>query len=201
MKKTKIVSVFFILYIILVQSTFGNEKTIVGFSPGDTAKKIILDSIKNSKFSINIAAYSFTSKQITLALIDAQKRGVKIRIVADKKSNTGKYTAITYLVNHQIPVKLNDKYSIMHNKFMIFDDVSVQTGSFNYTNNAVSRNAENVICLINQPKIANKYILEFNRLWNESKNANPNINIGKNFSINITKFLNKNYKSVTSSNF
>ncbi|EGY29577.1 hypothetical protein Rin_00004470 [Candidatus Regiella insecticola 5.15] len=56
-----------------------------------------------------------------------------MRVVANKKSNGGKYTAATYLANHRVPVRLNDKYAIMHNKFMVVDSHSVETGSFNYT--------------------------------------------------------------------
>ncbi|MDQ1237592.1 MAG: phospholipase D family protein [Wigglesworthia glossinidia] len=175
---------FFIFFILcslinsnIVLSTTNNTSSNlirVGFSPGNTAQKIILDAIKESSISIDIAAYSFTSKLISLALIDAEQRGVKIRILADKKSNSGKYTAATYLSNHKIPVRLNDKYSIMHNKFMIIDHKSVQTGSFNYTQSAANKNAENVIFIKNIAEIAEKYEIEFNRLWNEASEKNKN---------------------------
>ncbi|MGP1925062.1 MAG: phospholipase D family protein [Arsenophonus sp. NEOnobi-MAG3] len=108
-------------------------------------------AIEEAKISIDIAAYSFTSKPIALALVDAKQRGVNVSLVADKKSNSGKYTAVTYLGNHRIPVRLNDKYAIMHNKFMIVDGHSIETGSFNYTQSAAFRNAENVIYLRNRP--------------------------------------------------
>lgn len=141
----------------------------VGFLPGRTGKQIVLTAIEEGKISIDIAAYSFTSKPIALALVDAKNRGINVRVVADKKSNGGKYTAVTYLANHRVPVRLNDKYAIMHNKFMIVDGHSVETGSFNYTTqSAASRNAENVIYLRNRPDIAEKYTREFNRLWNEA---------------------------------
>lgn len=78
---------------------------------------------------------------------------------------------MTYLVNHRVPVRLNDKYAIMHNKFMIVDGRSVETGSFNYTQSAASRNAENVIYLRNRLDIAEKYAREFNRLWSEAEDT------------------------------
>ncbi|VFP87311.1 phospholipase D family protein [Candidatus Erwinia haradaeae] len=149
------------------------QDIIVGFSPGQTAKQIILLAISEAHKSIDIAAYSFTSKPIALALIDAQNRGVNVRLVADKKSNSSRYTAVTYLTNHHIAVKLNEKYAIMHNKFIIIDGHSIETGSFNYTQSAVERNAENVIYLRNYPKISEKYMIEFNRLWKESIYIKP----------------------------
>ncbi|MBK4775938.1 endonuclease (plasmid) [Candidatus Pantoea edessiphila] len=145
----------------------------VGFSPGHSAIQIILNAIEKSRNSISVAAYSFTSKPIALALINAQERGVNVRLVVDKKSNTGKYTAVTYLVNHFVPVRLNNRYTIMHNKFMIIDDKSVETGSFNYTKNATSHNAENVIYIKNRIDVARKYSKEFDRLWDEGKDAKP----------------------------
>uniref|UniRef100_A0A1A9Z1B8 Mitochondrial cardiolipin hydrolase n=1 Tax=Glossina pallidipes TaxID=7398 RepID=A0A1A9Z1B8_GLOPL len=103
--------IFFIFFSFIQSNTvssanFHSDSNIirVGFSPGSTAQKIILDAIKEASTSIDIAAYSFTSKLISLALMDAEHRGVKIRVLADKKSNSGKYTAVTYLSNHKIPI-------------------------------------------------------------------------------------------------
>lgn len=169
-KPTKVTAVIF-LVLLSFTSPFSASTRIedveVGFSPGMTANQIVITAIEEAETSIDIAAYSFTNKPISLALVDAQNRGVNVRVLADKKSNGGKYTAVTYLVNHRVPVRLNDKYAIMHNKFMIVDGRSVETGSFNYTQSAVSRNAENVIYFRNRPDIAEKYIREFNRLWRE----------------------------------
>ena len=57
----------------------------------------------------------------------------------------------------------------MHNKFMVIDGVTVETGSFNYTAAAVKSNAENAIVLRNAPEIAKVYTTEWTRLWDEVK--------------------------------
>lgn len=60
----------------------------VGFSPahgGQSALNVVLDGITNAQSEILVAAYSFTSKPIAAALVDAQERGVTVRVVADKK--------------------------------------------------------------------------------------------------------------------
>lgn len=168
-KVTAVIFSFLLTFTSPLSASTSIQDVEVGFSPGRTAKQIVLLAIEEAKTSIDIAAYSFTSKPIALALVDAQNRGVNVRVVADKKSNGGKYTAVTYLANHSVPVRLNDKYAIMHNKFMIVDGRSVETGSFNYTQSAASRNAENVIYLRNRPDIAEKYTQEFNRLWSEAE--------------------------------
>lgn len=96
--------------------------------------------------------------------------------MADEKSNTGKYTAVKYLANQGVPVRHNGRYAIMHNKFMVVDGDTVQTGSFNYTASALSRNAENVLLIQEVPELAATYQGEFNRLWNESERKSGNLN-------------------------
>ncbi|CUR53405.1 PLD-like domain-containing protein [Serratia symbiotica] len=167
-KKNIITFLCIIIFIFPILASTNLYDIEVGFSPGKTAKKIILKAIEEAKISIDVAAYSFTSKPIALAIVNAYEHGINVRIIADKKSNSGRYTAITYIANHKVPVRLNDKYSIMHNKFMIIDNNSLETGSFNYTKNATLHNAENVIYLRNKPDITKKYLQEFNRLWDES---------------------------------
>jgi phosphatidylserine/phosphatidylglycerophosphate/cardiolipin synthase-like enzyme len=56
----------------------------------------------------------------------------------------------------------------MHHKFAILDHAVVLTGSFNWTVQAVKNNQENILFLEN-PAIANIYLEEFNRIWNEFK--------------------------------
>jgi phosphatidylserine/phosphatidylglycerophosphate/cardiolipin synthase-like enzyme len=99
---------------------------------------------------------------------------VKVAVVADQKGNSGKYTAVNFLANQRIPVRLNDNYAIMHHKFMVIDAKSVQLGSFNYSAAAVDKNAENVLLLKDVPGIASRYLEEWNRLWDESIDVERN---------------------------
>lgn len=140
---------------------------VTGFSPSGTAQTVILDALNEAKHTIDLAAYSFTSKPVSMALLAAQKRGVVLRVLADEKANSTQYTAVTFLANQGVPVRLNRRYSIMHHKFAVIDNQSVQTGSFNYSAAADKRNAENVIYLRNSPETAAAYAQEFNRLWAE----------------------------------
>jgi cardiolipin hydrolase len=54
----------------------------------------------------------------------------------------------------------------MHHKFCVIDESIVITGSFNWTSQAVNFNQENILFYENK-EIAQKYITEFNKLWNE----------------------------------
>jgi phosphatidylserine/phosphatidylglycerophosphate/cardiolipin synthase-like enzyme len=74
---------------------------------------------------ILVQAYSFTSPAIAKALADAKASGVDIEVILDKSQWTEKYSGATYLANHKIPVLIDDKHAIAHNKVMIIDDNTV----------------------------------------------------------------------------
>ena len=137
-----------------------------GFSPGN-AEAVVVSAIGSAKKELRVAAYSFTSKPIAKALVDAKKRGVNVEVVLDKSQEGERYTASTFLVNEGVPVRINRKYAIMHNKFMVIDGDTVETGSFNYTSAAASKNAENVL-VIRDSTLATTYSKEWLRLWNEA---------------------------------
>lgn len=140
-----------------------------GFSPNGNSLNLVIKGIDSAKKSIHVAAYSFTSKPIATALLNASKRGVTIQVVADEKSNSGKYSAVTYLANNGIPVRLDGNYPIFHHKFMVIDSVNLETGSFNYSAAAATKNAENVLVLWNVPQIAQAYDHEWARVWAEAQ--------------------------------
>lgn len=140
----------------------------VAFSPGG-AEGLVLREITGARTSIDLAAYSFTSTSVAKALVDAHKRGVRVRAVLDKSQLSERYTGATFLANAGIEVRINSRYAIMHNKFMVLDGVAVQTGSFNYTKAAAEKNAENIVVIRNNDAVASAYAKEWQRLWNESE--------------------------------
>ena len=146
----------------------------IGFSPKGAALDIILKGIRDSEKSILVAAYSFTSKPISTELVAAYKRGVDVKVIADKKSNSGKYSAVTFLANQDVPVRQNGNYRIFHHKFMVFDGLHVETGSFNYSAATVNKNAENGIMITGNKSIADEYSQLWKILWNESLDLQPN---------------------------
>lgn len=151
-----------------IDITAGQVK--IGFSKNQGSGELVLDLINNAKTSIHLAAYGFNHIQIINALISAYTRGVDVKIVLDKSDaeNTSK-DAVKTMYEQKIPIRIDSLYAIMHNKFMIVDGITVETGSFNYTQNAQCHNAENVLILVNQPAVAQRYEQRWQELWNESK--------------------------------
>ena len=139
-----------------------NNAVKVFFTPGTDCENAIVERIKQSN-KMDIAIYSITSPAITNAIITAYNNGATIRIVTDKIQAKGKKSLVPQLRSVGIPVRTNKKTKIEHNKFIVFDDAYVESGSFNYTNNASSHNSENCI-FFDQPE-GLEYSKRLEYLW------------------------------------
>ena len=144
----------------------------VGFSPQRNALEVVMSLILSAQSELLVAAYSFTSQPIALALAEAHRRGVLVRLVIDHEQNNdeqGGYKAADYLVSQGIEVIRCSNYACMHHKFMVADSTHVQLGSFNYTASANTRNAETAITFRDAPELAIVYRTEWTRLATEPK--------------------------------
>jgi phosphatidylserine/phosphatidylglycerophosphate/cardiolipin synthase-like enzyme len=110
MKKS--ISIFFALYVIIfcVHCLYAEEVKLdhttlkVYFSPNGGCRDAIIQEIKNAKNEILVQAYSFTSKEIAKALVDAFKRHVKIQVILDQGQRTEKESVASHLAKKGIPV-------------------------------------------------------------------------------------------------
>jgi len=128
----------------------------VYFSPHGGCTQAIVDNLNWAEKYVRVQAYSFTSKPIAEALIAAHKRGADVKVVLDKSQPHAKGGKIDMLVDAGIPVMIDKKHAIAHNKVIIIDGVTVLTGSFNFTNAAEDKNAENLL-VIRDKVVARKY--------------------------------------------
>lgn len=133
----------------------------VFFSPNGDATEAIVKEICKARSEVLVQAYSFTSKPIAKALMDAHRRGVKVIAVLDKSQRREKYTGATFLANAGIPVLIDDQHAIAHNKIMIIDRQTLITGSFNFTKAAEEKNAENLLILKGNNQLIEKYLANF----------------------------------------
>jgi len=148
---------------------YSQESIEAGFSPSPGAIILIEEAINQAQISVDIAAYSFTSQKVANALIEANRRGVAVRVLLDKGQDKRHYKAIEELRGAGIPIRINSRYAIMHDKYIIVDGQTVETGSFNYTASAEHRNAENVIVIKNNKKLALEYTENWQKLWDEGE--------------------------------
>jgi phosphatidylserine/phosphatidylglycerophosphate/cardiolipin synthase-like enzyme len=140
----------------------GQDSIQVYFSPRGGTTDAVVKTLDGAKKSILVQAYSFTSDPIAEALKRAHVRNVNVMVVLDKSQRTAKYTSLEYLAQAGIPVWIDSKHAIQHNKVMVIDDATVITGSFNFSKAAEERNAENLL-IISNPMIAKMYTENWER--------------------------------------
>jgi len=128
------------------------------FTPPQLCGDLIVSHINKAKHSIFVQAYGFTSKKIIDALARAKNRGLQVEIILDRSNfREKKYDLLKSLQNNQIQIYQDKVAGIAHNKVIIIDENTVITGSFNFTENADKRNAENVIILDSRDIAKNYY--------------------------------------------
>jgi len=139
----------------------------VGFSPEGSARTLVLKVIGEAQRSIQILAYAFQAPDITEALVAARKRGVAVRVVVDKERNTGKASraAMDIVTRNGVELRTNDRFHLHHDKTIIVDGSTVQTGSFNYAPSAETKNSENVVVFREMPDIAARFLFHWQSRW------------------------------------
>jgi len=136
----------------------------VYFTPPANAAVAIVKAIDASEREVLVQAYGFTHNAIAQALVRAHERGVKVRVLLDQKSQSSNRYVIGVLTDAQIDLRQDGKHAIAHNKVMVIDQTIVITGSFNFTNSAASRNAENFLVLKSED-LAEQYRLQWQNHW------------------------------------
>ena len=143
----------------------------VAFSPNEGSEELVVKAIASARSSIGVAAYSFTSPVVAKALLLASKRGVDVRVVVDENGNKSKASlaALNLLANAGIPTRTISRYAIHHDKYMVVDKVTVQTGSFNYSKAAAKSNSENVVVIWNNPDLALTFLKHWQDRFDQGK--------------------------------
>jgi len=145
----------------------------VGFSPEGSAERLVEKVIDSAKTSIRLAAYSFTSPAVVRALIAAKHRGVDVAVVVDEKNNlhedrSGKArAALNLLVGAGIPTRTVSKFPTFHDKTLVVNGDTVETGSFNFSEAAAKRNSENAIVIWHSPQLAKTYLDHWQSRWSQ----------------------------------
>jgi phosphatidylserine/phosphatidylglycerophosphate/cardiolipin synthase-like enzyme len=148
----------------------------VGFSPEGSAEQLVMNVIGTADNNIRMMAYSFTAPDVVSALIAAKQRGVDVKIVVDEKGNRSKSSidALSSIKMAGIEVRTNNYYKIQHDKVIIVDDKTVETGSFNYTASAERKNSENAMVISDAPELAAQYLQHWQDRWNKCQEFNGN---------------------------
>ena len=162
----KITMFLLIIVLVLFSTTTSTSMNSVGtinvyYSPKGGCTEAIIKEIDMAKKEILIQSYSFSSKPIGVAIVNAYKRGVNIQIVIDGDQESANGNLILFFYTYGIVVMEDKKHAISHNKIMIIDQTTLITGSFNFSRSAETSNAENLLIIKNNPNLIKSYIDNF----------------------------------------
>lgn len=140
----------------------------VAFSPGDQPTRLIVDAIQAAREQILVQAFSFTHRDIAEALLAAQRRGIDVSVIADRRQTFKlKSSVVSLLATRGVAVFLDGRHDSAHDKVMIIDATearpTVITGSFNFTFAAHHKNAENLLVIRGNAPLAKAYFDNWQR--------------------------------------
>lgn len=117
-----------------------------------------LSLVSSASRSIDCACHDLDWEPFAKALIERHAQGVKVRIVSEA-DNAGT-DSIELLLTAGVPVVMDERSALMHNKFCIFDEERVWTGSANFTNSGFESNFNNSV-KVTSPELALNFTREF----------------------------------------
>ncbi|GFT45539.1 mitochondrial cardiolipin hydrolase [Nephila pilipes] len=136
----------------------------------ETSLSCLVNVLKFSKKTLDICVYMITCSILGDAIIESHERGVIVRVITESR-NSGEEgevcgSQIGRLRAAGISVRCQSNSFWMHHKFMIADKEILVNGSFNWTNQAVMGNSENLI-ITSKDNLVKPFITEFQKIWNK----------------------------------
>jgi len=139
----------------------GTLSAVCRFSPQGGCTDAIVSEIDRATRTVELQGYSFTSRPIGDALVGAHRRGVKVTVILDALAASENRKEPNYVARSGVPVFLDAKHAVAHNKVVLVDGRTLITGSFNFTRAAEEHNAENLLIVHDQPALQGAYERNF----------------------------------------
>lgn len=134
------------------------------FSPGPGCVNRVIQLVVGARSTVDVCVFTITDDRVARALLEAQGRRVRVRVVSDDEKAEDLGSDIARLAQAGIPVAIDRSPTHMHHKFALFDRRLVLTGSYNWTRSAADENHENLV-VSDDPRLLRAFAAEFDRLW------------------------------------
>jgi phosphatidylserine/phosphatidylglycerophosphate/cardiolipin synthase-like enzyme len=144
-----------------------NKKVVENyFCPEGNCRDHVLENLQQAEKSIHFMTFSFTDIPISKLLVEKHKEGVQVQGVFENNQAGSRFSEFNRHTKYGLDVKKDHNNYMMHHKVFIIDEEIVITGSYNPSNNGNFRNDENIL-IIHDKRIAQQFMEEFNRVWEE----------------------------------
>ena len=96
----------------------------VHFSPKGGCTEAVVRELQAARHEVEVLAYSFTSKPIAQALVDAKLRGVHVDIVLDHSNEKDDRSDLHFLLEQKLMPLIDSHHAIAHD-YTVADDYSI----------------------------------------------------------------------------
>jgi phosphatidylserine/phosphatidylglycerophosphate/cardiolipin synthase-like enzyme len=143
----------------------------VFFSPSGGCQQAAIAAIESAQSTVEVFAYTFTSKPVSDVIVAALNRGVKVRAILDYGSNHhNKNSQRGVIAKAGATVVCDRRHAIFHDKIVVVDSHVVTLGSWNFSRAAELSNAENLL-VVDDADLAAKYEANFETHYAHAQNC------------------------------
>ena len=151
----------------------GDDTFLLYFNPQNHSVDTITRLASGAQYEIGFCIYSYTWRNLALAMNDRAQHAIWVGGVFDRGESTASYSYFDTLRAWDIPV-YTDKFmsygNLLHEKIMVIDRRIAVTGSANWSNAGGYSNDENTLVAIS-PAITERYRGEIGTRFDEAGGA------------------------------
>jgi phosphatidylserine/phosphatidylglycerophosphate/cardiolipin synthase-like enzyme len=136
------------------------------FTPGDDGPARIVRLIGAARRSLEVCVFTITDDRLSRAVIEAHRRGARVRIITDDDKSFDRGSDIERLGQAGVTIRTDSSEAHMHHKFALIDGRLLLTGSYNWTRGAADENQENFV-VVDDPRLVEAYSRTFEDLWRQ----------------------------------
>ncbi len=136
----------------------------------------VIELLDGAEETVDIAQFTFSDRNIEDAIYGAHDRGVEVRVaIDDGQDRPGSLTRrlqdngvdVRFIKGNQVGNQ--DRYGLMHSKFMIVDHHILLTGSNNWSSTGTTINEENTIVMTSEPDdgLIHAFRCHFKSAWKQ----------------------------------
>lgn len=144
------------------------------YSPAENLEQIDIDRLSQAHKTIDIAMYAFTDKYLAQSLVDAARRGVRIRIYRDQQQFQDEQRhgiehgndSTTAMLSSQpnVSIRVKSKRELMHMKAYVIDGALLRDGSANWSPSGLKRQDNNAHFTTNRDEVE-AFQQAFDAMW------------------------------------
>ena len=158
----------------LIQFTENGTDVSILFASEGNVIEAVANEVLKADSNVRFMTFVFSSDSLGEAMLTMlAKPNITIEGIFENRNSTAVWSQLSPLYCAGAKIRQDGNSYVLHHKVIIVDDDTVVTGSFNFSGNASKSNDENLVIIKNKD-IAGFYIDEWQRMWDNAEDLEPN---------------------------